>query len=115
MHQAFNFRFLETLWQPAALRRVIDESLAANDAVGAPTTWVLSNHDVMRHASRFGYNGPVALEHGVGADDPQPARAAALRQRPRRGPGQPHQRAGPPSDRGPDAGRLDSGERSTAR
>ncbi|MDT0393681.1 MULTISPECIES: glycoside hydrolase family 13 protein [Streptomyces] len=79
MHQAFNFRFLETPWQPAALRRVIDESLAANDAVGAPTTWVLSNHDVMRHASRFGYDGPVALEHGVGADDPQPDRALGLR------------------------------------
>ncbi|MEV7075847.1 glycoside hydrolase family 13 protein [Streptomyces sp. NPDC093990] len=79
MHQAFNFRFLETPWEPDALRAVIDESLTANDAVGAPTTWVLSNHDVMRHASRFGYDGPVALEHGVGADDPQPDRAAGLR------------------------------------
>ncbi|WP_031028325.1 glycoside hydrolase family 13 protein [Streptomyces sp. NRRL WC-3725] len=79
MHQAFNFRFLETPWQPAALRTVVDESLAANGAVGAPTTWVLSNHDVMRHASRFGYDGPVELEHGVGADDPQPDRALGLR------------------------------------
>jgi alpha-glucosidase len=79
MHQAFNFRFLETPWQPAALRTVIDESLTANDAVGAPTTWVLSNHDVMRHASRFGYDGPVALEHGVGTDDPQPDRPLGLR------------------------------------
>ncbi|WP_020124736.1 glycoside hydrolase family 13 protein [Streptomyces canus] len=79
MHQAFNFRFLETPWQPDALRAVIDESLTANNAVGAPTTWVLSNHDVMRHASRFGYDGPVALEHGVGANDPQPDRARGLR------------------------------------
>jgi alpha-glucosidase len=79
MHQAFNFRFLETAWRPVAVRDAIDESLAANDAVGAPTTWVLSNHDVMRHASRFGYDGPVELEHGVGADDPQPDRALGLR------------------------------------
>ncbi|MDQ0779660.1 alpha-glucosidase [Streptomyces aurantiacus] len=79
MHQAFNFRFLETPWQAAGLRSVVDASLAANDAVGAPTTWVLSNHDVMRHASRFGYDGPVALEHGVGADDPQPDRPLGLR------------------------------------
>jgi alpha-glucosidase len=40
---------------------------------------VLSNHDVMRHASRYGYDGPVALEAGVGADDPQPDRALGLR------------------------------------
>ncbi|MFJ3763063.1 glycoside hydrolase family 13 protein [Streptomyces sp. NPDC090080] len=79
MHQAFNFRFLETLWQPQDLRQVIDESMAANNTVGAPTTWVLSNHDVMRHASRFGYEGPVALEHGVGPGDPQPDRTLGLR------------------------------------
>ncbi|MEU5700004.1 glycoside hydrolase family 13 protein [Streptomyces aurantiacus] len=79
MHQAFNFRFLETPWQAAGLRSVVDASLAANGAVGAPTTWVLSNHDVMRHASRFGYDGPVELEHGVGTDDPQPDRPLGLR------------------------------------
>ncbi len=55
----------------AVIHETVDVSLAANDAVGAPTTWVLSNHDVMRHASRFGYDGPVELESGVGADDPQ--------------------------------------------
>jgi alpha-glucosidase len=79
MHQAFNFRYLEQLWDAGDLRRTIDESLAANGAVGAPTTWVLSNHDVMRHASRYGYDGPVELESGVGADDPQPDRALGLR------------------------------------
>jgi alpha-glucosidase len=79
MHQAFNFRYLEQLWDAGDLRRTIDESLAANDAVGAPTTWVLSNHDVMRHASRYGYDGPVELESGVGADDQQPDRALGLR------------------------------------
>ncbi|MDN6844264.1 MAG: glycoside hydrolase family 13 protein [Corynebacterium variabile] len=52
-HQAFNFSFLDTRWDAAALREVIGESYRVNDAVGAPTTWVLSNHDVIRHATRL--------------------------------------------------------------
>jgi len=78
MNQAFNFAYLEQRWDGAAIRSTIVSSLEANDAVSAPTTWVLSNHDVMRHASRFGYDGAVALEAGVGADDPQPDRALGL-------------------------------------
>ncbi|WP_299530791.1 glycoside hydrolase family 13 protein [uncultured Streptomyces sp.] len=54
MHQAFNFQYLSTDWDAAALRAVIDSSLAAMLPVGAPTTWVLSNHDVTRHTTRFG-------------------------------------------------------------
>ncbi|MEJ8656803.1 glycoside hydrolase family 13 protein [Streptomyces sp. MS1.AVA.4] len=54
MHQAFNFQYLTTNWDAKELRQVIDGSLAAMRPVGAPTTWVLSNHDVTRHATRFG-------------------------------------------------------------
>ncbi|WP_333769459.1 glycoside hydrolase family 13 protein [Streptomyces sp. IBSBF 2435] len=54
LHQAFNFEYLATPWDAAALHRVIDKSLAAMSAVGAPATWVLSNHDVTRHTTRFG-------------------------------------------------------------
>ncbi|MFJ3827665.1 alpha-amylase family glycosyl hydrolase [Streptomyces sp. NPDC090046] len=68
LHQAFNFRFLNCPWDPAAMRTVIDESLAATTAVGAPTTWVLSNHDVVRHVTRY----------GCGARGLARARAAAL-------------------------------------
>ncbi|MFE5810398.1 alpha-amylase family glycosyl hydrolase [Streptomyces sp. NPDC056491] len=68
LHQAFNFRFLNCPWDPAAMRTVIDESLAATSAVGAPTTWVLSNHDVVRHVTRY----------GCGARGLARARAAAL-------------------------------------
>ncbi|MFD3873549.1 alpha-amylase family glycosyl hydrolase [Streptomyces sp. NPDC058623] len=68
LHQAFNFRFLNCPWDPAAMRTVIDESLAATASVGAPTTWVLSNHDVVRHVTRYG-GGPRGLAR---------ARAAAL-------------------------------------
>ncbi|RSS80067.1 alpha-glucosidase, partial [Streptomyces sp. WAC02707] len=53
MHQAFNFQYLGTHWDATELRTVIDASLAAMRPVGAPTTWVLSNHDVTRHATRF--------------------------------------------------------------
>ncbi|WP_405580761.1 glycoside hydrolase family 13 protein [Streptomyces sp. NBC_01190] len=60
LHQAFNFEYLTTPWDAAALRRVIDKSLTAMSAVGAPATWVLSNHDVTRHTTRFGNPVPVA-------------------------------------------------------
>ncbi|MFJ6752035.1 glycoside hydrolase family 13 protein [Streptomyces sp. NPDC091266] len=54
LHQAFNFQFLNAPWDAAPLRDVIDDSLAATASVGAPTTWVLSNHDVVRHTTRLG-------------------------------------------------------------
>ncbi|GGM31992.1 alpha-glucosidase [Dactylosporangium sucinum] len=68
LHQAFNFDFLEAPWDPAVLRGVIDASLEAAGNVGAPTTWVLSNHDRRRHVTRFG-GGLTGLRR---------ARAAAL-------------------------------------
>ncbi|MFF4605357.1 glycoside hydrolase family 13 protein [Streptomyces sp. NPDC001339] len=54
LHQAFNFHYLGTSWDAAALREAIDASLDAMRPVGAPTTWVLSNHDVVRHRTRLG-------------------------------------------------------------
>jgi alpha-glucosidase len=53
LHQAFNFAYLSTRWDAEALRAVITESLAEMAVVGAPTTWVLSNHDVVRHLTRL--------------------------------------------------------------
>ncbi|MFE1770901.1 alpha-amylase family glycosyl hydrolase [Streptomyces sp. NPDC059008] len=87
LHTAFNFDFLMTSWDPGALREVIDSSLASLGAVGAPATWVLSNHDVVRHPSRFGravvrkwtanvpYRPEGPLDLGLGI---RRARAAAL-------------------------------------
>jgi alpha-glucosidase len=54
MHTAFNFEFLACPWQPARLRACIDATLAAHAPVGATATWVLSNHDVTRHVTRYG-------------------------------------------------------------
>jgi alpha-glucosidase len=53
LHTAFNFTYLQTVWEAGYLRRVISETLDEQGAVGAPATWVLSNHDVARHVSRF--------------------------------------------------------------
>jgi alpha-glucosidase len=53
MHQAFNFGYLVTKWKAEDLRAIITESLEAFHGVGAPSTWVLSNHDVIRHTSRL--------------------------------------------------------------
>ncbi|MER5324281.1 glycoside hydrolase family 13 protein [Streptosporangium roseum] len=68
LHQAFNFHFLNTPWDAARFRTVIQESLATAGLVGAPSTWVLSNHDVKRHLTRYG-GGEIGLRR---------SRAAAL-------------------------------------
>ena len=70
MHQAFNFEYLMTPWQAQAQRDVIDKSLWAFSAVGAPSTWVLSNHDVVRHASRLALTADNPQGHGIGPDSP---------------------------------------------
>jgi len=79
MHQAFNFDFLQAQWRAPDLRAVIESSLAAADSVGAPSTWVLSNHDVVRHASRLGLPVGQRRPNGIGADDPQPDLELGLR------------------------------------
>jgi alpha-glucosidase len=68
LHTAFNFNFLLARWDASALRSAIDASIAALNRVGAPVTWVLSNHDVVREVTRYG-GGELGLRR---------ARAAAL-------------------------------------
>ena len=80
MHQTFNFAYLETPWEAARLRRVIDDSLAAFGAVGAPSTWVLSNHDMIRHASRLALTPPPPQGEGIGPkSSPRPDPVVGLR------------------------------------
>ena len=45
---------------------MIDASLAAFGDVGAPSTWVLSNHDVVRHATRLSVTEANPQGHGLG-------------------------------------------------
>ncbi len=79
-NQTFNFRFLDSEWKPEILRASINESFEAFDGVGAPSTWVLSNHDIIRHASRMGgLTGRPTASNGIGPNDPQPDRELGLR------------------------------------
>jgi alpha-glucosidase len=79
MQQAFNFSYLETPWSAPEIRTVVDESIAAFSGVGAPSTWVLSNHDVIRHASRLGLATPPPQGAGIGPlSEPKPDEALGL-------------------------------------
>ena len=80
MQQAFNFTYLETPWKAADLRRVIDDSIDSFATVGAPSTWVLSNHDVVRHASRLALTAENPQGAGIGPKSPgQPNPVVGLR------------------------------------
>jgi alpha-glucosidase len=84
LHSAFNFGLLGRPWDATELRKEISDHLADLDGV-APATWVLSNHDVVRHVTRYGreqssledarlrYGTPLDLAMGR-----RRARAAAL-------------------------------------
>ena len=54
LHTAFNFDFLACPWEPGPMRASIEAAIAAHAPVDAPATWVLSNHDVTRPATRYG-------------------------------------------------------------
>lgn len=86
MHQTFNFTYLMAGWDAQSLTTAIDHSFTQAERVGAPNTWVLSNHDTVRHTSRYGLADPSSYPAGITAEDEQPdealgrrrARAAAM-------------------------------------
>lgn len=57
--QAFNFDLLEAKFDAVTFRRIVTENLALAALSGSSTTWVLSNHDVVRHATRYGLPEPA--------------------------------------------------------
>ena len=75
LHTSFNFTYLEAGWDAAKMRSSIDETIANHARVGAPPTWVLSNHDVVRHRTRMAplTDGVRDLDRGL-----RRARAATL-------------------------------------
>ncbi|MFC5801987.1 glycoside hydrolase family 13 protein [Streptomyces formicae] len=83
LHTGFNFPFMQAPWDAAALRGVIDETLAQHAPVGAPATWVLGSHDATRVVTRYGRadtsfterHQPVPVDLDLGTHR---ARAAAL-------------------------------------
>ena len=56
--QAFNFDLLVADFDAEAFRRIVDFNLDLAAQSGSSTTWVLSNHDVVRHATRYGLPVP---------------------------------------------------------
>ena len=50
---SFNFDFLSCPWEPAPFKKMINRSIEALAEIGAPSSWVLNNHDVVRSVDRF--------------------------------------------------------------
>jgi alpha-glucosidase len=68
LHTAFDFHTTRCRWDATELREAITVSLDAHREAGAPVTWVLSNHDINRHVTRYG-RGPTAHPlHGLPED-----------------------------------------------
>jgi len=52
--QAFNFDLLGANFDAEEFRRVISTNISLATSAGSSSTWVLSNHDKVRHATRYG-------------------------------------------------------------
>ena len=74
LHTTFNFDALISAWTADSQRAVIAKTVPAHESVGAPTTWVLGNHDNTRVATRYGKpttgKDYTAVEHEDAALDP---------------------------------------------
>lgn len=67
-HQSFNFDFLLAPWAAPERREVIERAIEVYRETGSLPTWVLSNHDVVRHATRFAQSNTEA-EVGLAIGD----------------------------------------------
>lgn len=55
--QSFNFDLLVAEWSAPAFHKVIAENLKTAIETGSSSTWVMSNHDVIRHTTRLAIPG----------------------------------------------------------
>jgi alpha-glucosidase len=67
--QAFNFDLLAAAFDASSYRDVIDKNLAFSKESGSSSTWVLSNHDVIRHATRMVIPGYGSSADGFGDEN----------------------------------------------
>ena len=51
--QIFNFEFAKKDWIRDDMHLAIEEGLESAERSGSTATWVMSNHDVVRHATRY--------------------------------------------------------------
>ncbi|WP_139003556.1 glycoside hydrolase family 13 protein [Arthrobacter crystallopoietes] len=79
--QAFNFDLLRADWDVDQFRSIITNNLSQAEESGASSTWVFSNHDVVRHPSRYGL--PAGLDYGAwlmaDGTEPEVDQSAGLR------------------------------------
>lgn len=87
LHSAFDFDYLQAPWSGPQLRNTIDYSRTVRGSVGASNSWVLSNHDIERHLTRYGRKQTAASLGVQPSSDPadvdlalgtRRARAAAM-------------------------------------
>jgi len=71
--QAFNFDLLGTSWKAKKFKKVIDFNVKLAKESGSSSTWVLSNHDVVRHATRYGLPNKTNYEKWLMSDGHEPA------------------------------------------
>ena len=79
-HQSFNFDYMHGEYDPAAIKKIVTDSIVEYAKVGASSTWVMSNHDGIRHATRLGIapeNTPRPGD-GIHPTDPAPDEALGL-------------------------------------
>ena len=67
--QVFNFELAKAIWMADEMRLAIEEGLDSAGRSGSTTTWVLSNHDVVRHATRYGLPQVKSAAHHQLAND----------------------------------------------
>jgi alpha-glucosidase len=60
--QAFNFDLLGTPWRASDFHSTIARSLELAHSTGSSSTWTLSNHDIIRHATRYGLPDGLHLD-----------------------------------------------------
>jgi alpha-glucosidase len=67
--QVFNFEFAIANWFSQDFRTAIRDGLQAAKSSGSTATWVMSNHDVPRHPSRYGLpQAPSKATHQLPKD-----------------------------------------------
>lgn len=78
--QAFNFEFLWNPWDARRFSEVVDHSLQLAAEAGSTSTWVLSNHDIIRHPTRYAPSAvPEALRINAAVPLSREAREQGLR------------------------------------
>ena len=82
-HQSFNFDLLRARWSAKDFAEIITNAVSAATDIGAASTWVLSNHDIVRHPTRYGLPEGIDYERWLldGPHDLLDAEAGARRGR----------------------------------